>query len=85
LAIREEIAQVERGEMPKGDNVVNNAPHTAAMLLGDKWEHPYSREKAAYPLPWISSRKFWPMSSRVDDAYGDRNLVCSCIPIEAYA
>lgn len=85
LQIREEIAEIERGEQPQGDNVVNNAPHTATMLLADKWEHPYSRKKAAYPLSWIRSRKFWPMSSRVDDAYGDRNLMCSCVPVEEYA
>jgi glycine dehydrogenase len=85
LSIREEIAQVERGEQPQGDNVLNNAPHTASMLLAAEWDKPYSREQAAFPLPWISARKFWPMSSRVDDAYGDRNLVCSCVPIEEYA
>jgi glycine dehydrogenase len=64
--------------------VLKNAPHTASKVVADKWEFPYSREKAAYPLPFVKENKFWPSVSRIDAAYGDRNLVCSCIPTEAY-
>ena len=85
LAIREEIRQVEEGVADAADNVLKNAPHTAAMLTADVWPHPYSRSKAAYPAPWTRVFKFWPAVRRVDNAYGDRNLVCSCPPIEAYA
>lgn len=84
LAIREEIAEIERGEYPKDNNVLKNAPHTAAMLTASEWSYPYSREKAAYPLPYLRQRKFWVPVRRVDNAYGDRNLVCSCLPVSAY-
>ena len=84
LSIREEIAEIEKGIADRKDNVLKNAPHTAAVITSDTWEHDYSRQKAAYPLPWVSDAKFWPSVGRVDDAYGDRNLVCSCLPIEAY-
>jgi glycine dehydrogenase len=84
LAIREEIAEIERGEYPKDNNVLKNAPHTAAMLTASEWNYPYSREKAAYPLPYLRQRKFWVSVRRVDNAYGDRNLVCSCLPVSAY-
>jgi len=84
LAIREEIAEIERGEYPKDNNVLTNAPHTAAMLTASEWNYPYSREKAAYPLPYLYQRKFWVPVRRVDNAYGDRNLVCSCLPVSAY-
>ncbi|NIK72749.1 glycine dehydrogenase [Thermonema lapsum] len=84
LAIREEIAEIERGEYPKDNNVLTNAPHTAAMLTAAEWNYPYSREKAAYPLPYLYQRKFWVPVRRVDNAYGDRNLVCSCLPVSAY-
>jgi glycine dehydrogenase len=85
LSIREEIAEIERGQADRKDNVLKNAPHTAAVITADEWEHSYSRQKAAYPLPYVREAKFWPAVSRVDDAYGDRNLVCSCLPIEEYA
>jgi glycine dehydrogenase len=79
ISIREEIRAVERGDQPKENNVLTNAPHPLEVLLQDKWNRPYSREQAAYPLKWlrVSSRgKFWPSTERLDDAYGDRNLVC---------
>lgn len=84
IAIREEIAAVERGEKDANDNVLRNAPHTAQMLLVDQWHHDYSREAAAYPLASLRSGKYWPPVARVDNAWGDRNLVCSCPPMEAY-
>ena len=81
LSIRKEI---EAATAEDTNNVLKNAPHTLAMLTAETWEFPYSREKAAYPLEYVSENKFWPSVRRVDDAYGDRNLVCSCAPIEAY-
>ncbi|KAA5533095.1 aminomethyl-transferring glycine dehydrogenase [Paenimyroides baculatum] len=81
LSIRKEI---EAATAEDTNNVLKNAPHTLAMLTAETWELPYSREKAAYPLEYVSENKFWPSVRRVDDAYGDRNLVCSCAPIEAY-
>ncbi|HZY80727.1 MAG TPA: aminomethyl-transferring glycine dehydrogenase [Cyclobacteriaceae bacterium] len=85
IEIRKEIAEVENGTAPKDNNVLKNAPHTAAIIIADSWDRPYSREKAAYPLAFVRDAKFWPSVSRVDNAYGDRNLVCSCLPIEEYA
>ncbi|MDS1138834.1 aminomethyl-transferring glycine dehydrogenase [Pusillimonas sp. SM2304] len=85
IAIRAEIAQVERGEVDAQDNVLRNAPHTAQMLLATEWHHDYTRESAAYPVSSLRDGKYWPPVSRVDNAYGDRNLVCSCPPMEAYA
>lgn len=84
IAIREEIREIEMGVYDVKDNVLKHAPHTAEELLQEVWTMPYSRQKAAYPLPYIVSNKFFPSVSRVDDAYGDRNLVCSCLPMEAY-
>ena len=85
IAIREEIAEVERGEVATDNNVVINAPHTTSMILSDVWDFPYNRQKAATPLPYVAQSKFWPAVSKIDNAYGDRNLVCSCLPLEAYA
>ena len=85
IAIREEIAQVERGERDRDDNVLKNAPHTAQMLLAEEWLHDYPRQQAAYPVATLRDAKYWPPVARVDNAYGDRNLVCACLPIEAYA
>jgi len=85
ISIRNEIAEIETGLADGENNVVVNAPHTAKMVITDNWSKPYGREKAAFPLPWISENKFWPSVGKVDNAYGDRNLVCSCAPIEAYA
>ncbi|CAM3637381.1 aminomethyl-transferring glycine dehydrogenase [Bordetella sputigena] len=85
IAIRQEIALIERGERDRDDNVLKNAPHTAATLMADEWHHDYTRREAAYPLESLKDGKYWPPVARVDNAYGDRNLVCSCLPVEAYA
>ena len=85
IQIRKEIDEVEKGVYGAQENVLVNAPHTIASLTQDPWPYPYSREKAVYPLPWLrQSHKFWAPVSRVDNAYGDRNLICTCPPIEAY-
>jgi glycine dehydrogenase len=84
IAIRKEIKEIEEGKFDKANNVIKNAPHTCKLVVNDNWNKPYSREKAAYPLLWVRDNKFWPSVGRVDNAYGDRNLVCSCAPIEAY-
>ncbi|MFI5344842.1 MAG: aminomethyl-transferring glycine dehydrogenase [Elusimicrobiota bacterium] len=78
LAIREEGRRIERGDWPRNDNPLKNAPHTAEAVVSDAWTHPYSRETAAYPAAWLRERKFWPAVGRVDGAYGDRNFFCSC-------
>ena len=85
IEIRNEIKEVEEGKADKEQNVLKNAPHTAAVITANEWDLPYSRQKAAYPLPFVKEAKFWPSVSRIDNAYGDRNLVCSCLPMEAYA
>jgi glycine dehydrogenase len=85
IEIRNEIREVEEGKSDKQNNVLKNAPHTAAIITADVWNYPYSRQKAAYPLHFVKESKFWPSVSRIDNAYGDRNLVCSCLPIEAFA
>ncbi|MGB5172169.1 MAG: aminomethyl-transferring glycine dehydrogenase [Eudoraea sp.] len=82
ISIRLEIEAVEKNDI---NNPLKNAPHTLEMVTNDNWELPYSREKAAFPLPYVRENKFWPSVRRVDDAYGDRNLICTCAPIEAYA
>jgi glycine dehydrogenase len=82
IAIRKEI---DAAHIDIPNNPLKNAPHTQAMLTGDQWDFPYSRQQAAFPLPYVSDNKFWPTVRRVDDAYGDRNLICTCTPIEAYA
>ncbi|MBC7696342.1 MAG: aminomethyl-transferring glycine dehydrogenase [Burkholderiales bacterium] len=84
IAIRKEIKEIEEGKFDKIDNVIKNAPHTCKLVVADDWKKPYSRQKAAYPLNWVRDNKFWPSVAKVDSAYGDRNLVCSCLPIEAY-
>ena len=85
IAIREEIARVEAGTWPKDDNPLKNAPHTAAAVTADAWEHPYTREQAAYGRPWVRDMKVWPAVGRIDNAFGDRHLICSCPPLEDYA
>ena len=85
LAIREEIREIEDGRADRVENVLKNAPHTATMVLTGTWEMPYSREKAVFPAPFVKENKFWPSVRRIDSAYGDRNLICSCIPVEDYA
>jgi len=83
-AIREEIAEIENGTADAHDNLLKNAPHTLAEVAADAWPHPYSRERAAFPTPQSRTHKVWPAVKRVDSAYGDRNLVCTCPPMEAY-
>ncbi len=85
IAIAGEIQAVANGEAEKTNNVLKNAPHTAKVVCADKWERPYSRELAAFPSAWVREHKFWPAVGRVDNVYGDRNLVCSCVGMEAYA
>lgn len=84
ISIRNEITEVENGNADKSDNVLKNAPHTAAVITANEWEHSYTRQKAAYPLSWVKNNKFWPSVARVNDTYGDRTLVCACPPIESY-
>jgi glycine dehydrogenase len=81
LSIKKEIDAQTASDT---NTAIKNAPHTLEMLTSNNWEYPYSREIAAYPLPYIKENKFWPSVRRVDDAYGDRNLICSCNPIEDY-
>ena len=85
IGIRNEIAEIEAGKADRTDNVLKNAPHTMAHLCADTWAHAYPREKAAFPAPWLRDSKFWPFVGRVDNPYGDRNLVCTCPPMSAYA
>lgn len=84
IAIKGELEEIKAGKADKDDNVLKNAPHTALEITADEWKHSYSRTKAAYPLAWIAENKFWPAVARVDNGYGDRNLVCTCAPIESY-
>ncbi len=84
IAIREEAREIELGMLPRDDNPLKGAPHTADEVTADEWTHAYGRERAAYPAPWLREHKFWPAVSRVEAAYGDRNLVCACVPIEEY-
>ncbi len=84
IAIRQEIQEIEAGKVDAHDNVLKNAPHTAQALITGEWNHSYSREQAAYPAPWTREHKFWPSVGRIDNAFGDRNLVCSCVGMEAY-
>ena len=85
LAIRNEVAEIETGLADREDNVLKNAPHTAVDISSENWNHKYSREKAAFPLPTVVAKKFWPSVARVNNTHGDRNLICACLPIEAYA
>jgi glycine dehydrogenase len=85
IAIREEIREIELGIMDRQNNPLKNAPHTLHRVIAGEWDRPYSRERAAFPAPWTRDFKFWPSVGRVESAYGDRNLVCSCPPTDAYA
>jgi glycine dehydrogenase len=82
IAIREEIRAVEAGDLDGEDNPLRNAPHTALAVSADAWSHPYPRQQAAWPAPWLHQHKYWPAVGRIDNAYGDRNLVCTCPPLE---
>ena len=85
IAIREEIQEIETGSFDKVDNPLKNAPHTSAVVTGNEWNQPYSRQKAAFPLPYVAAYKFWPSVGRVNDTFGDRTLICSCPPVDSYA
>ena len=85
IAIHGELVAVEEGRLDKADNPLKNAPHTAECVMADEWPHPYSREVAAFPLAWLRANKFWPSVRRVDNVYGDRNLFCTCAPVEEVA
>lgn len=82
IAIHGEMTAVENGSADAKDNLLKNAPHTAHSLIASDWSHPYTREQAAYPAPWLKDHKFWPSVSRIDNVWGDRNLFCSCVPVE---
>lgn len=84
ISIHEEIISIEKGESDKTDNVLKNAPHTLSVITEDEWKHAYSRTQAAFPLAYLRENKFWPSVSRVNNTYGDRNLICTCEPIESY-
>jgi glycine dehydrogenase len=84
IQIREEIEAIASGRADRKDNVLKNAPHTAGAITAAEWPHPYSREQAAFPLPFVRANKFWPSVARIDNPYGDRNLFCSCPPVEAF-
>ncbi len=84
ISIRDEIDKIEKGEYDADNNPLKNAPHTVLETAGGRWEHPYDREVAAFPLKYLTEYKYWPSVARIDDAYGDRNLVCSCLPIDEY-
>jgi glycine dehydrogenase len=85
IAIRAEIRQVEEGKVDRDDNPLRNAPHTAAMVMAETWAHDYPREQAAFPVAELKRQKYWPPVGRVDNVYGDRNIMCSCLPMDAYA
>jgi glycine dehydrogenase len=85
IAIRQEIREIEQGELDRQDNPLKNAPHTAEAVTATEWNHGYSRERAAFPAPWTKEHKYWPSVARINDVHGDRNLVCSCPPLEEYA
>ncbi|HXU93188.1 MAG TPA: aminomethyl-transferring glycine dehydrogenase [Gallionella sp.] len=84
IVIRKEIDEVVSGRADKKDNILKHAPHTAKTVCANEWNRPYSREQAAFPLPWVRDNKFWPAVARVDNVYGDKHLVCSCPPVESY-
>ncbi len=85
IGIREEIREIESGVMDRQDNPLKHAPHPMSRVVSDAWDHAYTRERAAFPAPWCRERKFWPAVARIESAYGDRHLVCSCLPADAYA
>lgn len=85
ISIHGEIMEIENRSMDPRDNPLKNAPHPAAHVMTDEWNHPYSRQKAAFPLPWVEEHKFWPVVGRIDNVHGDRNPICACVGMEAYA
>jgi glycine dehydrogenase len=84
IAIHAEMAAIEEGRIDKLDNPLKNAPHTAQTVTASEWPHPYPREQAAYPAPWLREHKFWPSVGRIDNVWGDRNLFCSCVPMDEH-
>jgi glycine dehydrogenase len=84
IAIRQEIREIEQGQLDKENNPLKHAPHTISVATMETWDRPYSRERAVFPLPWVKERKFWPAVARINNPYGDKNFVCSCPPIESY-
>jgi len=84
IEIYKEIKEIENGKADREDNVLKNAPHTVEETTGDEWPHAYPRQKAAFPLPEVKLHKFWPAAARIDNTYGDRNLMCACPPLESY-
>lgn len=84
ISIRNEIKEIEDGIEDSQNNVLKNAPHTLKAATAEKWELPYSRQKAVYPLAYVAQNKFWPAIGRIDNAYGDRNLMCNCLPVDAF-
>ena len=84
ISIHDEIKAIENGKSDKTDNVLKNAPHTLRVITSDEWSHSYSRQQAAFPLEYLVANKFWPAVSRVNNTYGDRNLICTCEPVESY-
>ncbi|HYF39481.1 MAG TPA: glycine dehydrogenase (aminomethyl-transferring), partial [Gemmatimonadales bacterium] len=84
ISIREEIREIEEGRADRGNNLLTNAPHILEQVISDSWDRPYPRERAAYPSRAMRDHKVWPTVGRIDSAYGDRNLVCSCPPVETY-
>jgi len=85
IHIYEEIKSIEKGTADKKDNVLKNAPHTLAVITADEWDHAYLRSSAAFPVEYLRRNKFWPGVSRVNNTYGDRNLICTCEPVSSYA
>ena len=85
ISIHAEILEIESGKTDKQNNVIKNAPHTAEVVVSEKWDRPYPREQAVFPAPWLRDHKYWPPIGRIDNVYGDRNLFCTCVPMEAYA
>jgi glycine dehydrogenase len=85
ISIREEIRAIEEGKSDRADNPLKHAPHTAAVLTASEWNHSYSREQAAWPAPWVQEHKFWPYVGRIDNGYGDKNLICTCPSVEDLA
>jgi glycine dehydrogenase len=84
ISIYNEIKDIEDKKLDILDNPLKNSPHTASMVMSDSWDHLYSRERAAYPISYLKENKYWPIVGRVDNVYGDRNLVCACLPIDEY-
>ena len=84
IDIASDIKAIREGKLDKAENVLKHAPHTQEVVTASDWDRPYERQRAAFPLPWVRENKFWPAVSRINDGYGDRNLVCACTPISSY-